>query len=605
MIQISNKVDCCGCNACGDACNHGAISFQTDMEGFWYPVVDEKKCIDCGLCEKVCPMLHSEELKKNDFDKPICYAANNKNLEVRFDSTSGGVFTALAEMIMQKDGYVGGAVYDADWSVKQIVSNNLDDLPKLRSSKYIQSNAENYYTQIRYLLKTRNLVMAVGLPCQIAALKMFLGKEYENLLTVDLICLYINSPKVYKKYLQSLEKEYKSKVVYIKAKNKELGWKKLTHKVVFANKSTYYGTIDVDRFMRASMGSKCLSRPSCYHCRFKGFPRIADISLGDYWVKGKRSDLDDDTGTSVVLINSHKGMSYFEMIKKKLFQKEVPLDSVISGNPALLKPLPKESVDRDLFYKRMDSEDFNVVVDSLCSVPSITKKTVIKNILRAVKKEIYMSRLHIKPLLYFFYLNFLHPGVKSSIKQGYLIYTTPHCVYEISRKARIELNGPLHVGNSVFKHSRLETRIRMEGGARMVIGNEGGNGYGFGYGSDIEIFKGGLLLSKGGPSTNMNTTIICQNKIVIGQAVAIGRDVTIRDNNGGHQISINGYMDKLPVIIGEHVWLCQGCTIMSGVKIGDGTIIGACSVVNKSLPPHVVASGNPVKISLENISWKM
>ena len=560
--------------------------------------------MDCGLCEKVCPMLHSEEVKKNDFDKPICYAANNKNLEIRFDSTSGGVFTALAETVMTKGGYVGGAIYDSDWNVTQILSNDPADLPKLRSSKYVQSNSASYYTEIRHLLKTGSLVMAVGLPCQIAALKKFLGKNFENLLTVDLICRYINSPKVYKKYLQSLEKEFGSKVVYIKAKNKELGWRKLTHKVVFANKSTYYGTIDVDRFMKASMGSNCLSRPSCYQCRFKGLPRIADISLGDYWVKGKRSKLDDDTGTSVVLINSPKGIAFFENVKKKLWLQEVSLDSVISGNPALIKSLPKESINRNEFYNKMDSEDFNVVVDSLCT-NAVSAKLIIKNILRAVKKEICLSRLHLKPLLQFFYLNFLHPGVKASIHRGFLIYTTPHCVFEISRKARIELNGPLYVGNSVFKRSRLETRIRMDEESSLVIGNLGGNGYGFGYGSDIEIFRGGTLISKGGPSTNMNTTIICQSKIVIGQAVAIGRDVTIRDNNGGHQISINGYIDKLPVIIGEHVWLCQGCTIMSGVKIGDGTIIGACAVVNKSLPPHVVASGNPVKISLENVSWKM
>lgn len=605
MITIVDKSKCCGCNACGDVCAHKAITFKTDIEGFWYPEVDTEKCKDCGLCEKVCPVIHSEELKTNDFKKPLCFAANHKNLEIRFDSTSGGGFTALAEDFLNAGGYVGGAVYTDDWNVKQIVTNDINDLPKLRSSKYIQSDASGYYKTIKRLLSNGEKVLAVGLPCQIGGLKAFLCKDYANLITIDLICRYINSPKVYKKYLESLEKEYKSKVVYIKAKNKELGWRKLTHKVVFANGSTYYGTFDIDKFMKASMRSNCLSRPSCYECKFKGFPRIADITLGDYWVRGQKTDLDDNTGTSIILINSEKGKNYFESIKKRLKRIEVPFESVLPGNPALLKPLPGESVDRNLFYQRMETEDFNTVVDTMCATPAMSTKHKIKNIFKAFKKQYKMAQCHLTPWLQFFYLNFFHPGINTDITKGYLIFTTPYCIFDISKKAKIELNGYFEFGRSIFKKSKLESRLRMQDGAKMIIGNLGCGGYAFGYGSDIEIFKNATLISKGGPSTNMNTTIICQDKIVIGQEVAIGRDVTIRDNNGGHQISIYGYKNALPVVIGEHVWLCQGCTIMSGVKIGNGSIVGADSLVNKSLPPHVVVSGNPARITLENINWKM
>lgn len=605
MINITDKSQCCGCNACGDICPKDAITFKTDIEGFWYPEVNIDKCIDCGLCEKVCPELHKQATNKTNYTKPICFAANHKNLEIRFDSTSGGGFTGLAEYFLKKGGYVGGAVYTEDWGVKQIVTQNMEELPQLRSSKYIQSDASGYYAKIKNLLKNGEKVMAVGLPCQIAALKLYLRKDYDNLLTVDLICRYINSPKVYKKYLASLEKEYKSKIVYIKAKNKELGWRKLTHKVVFANGSTYYGTIAIDKFMKASMGSNCLSRPSCYQCPFKGFPRHADISLGDYWVHNiKDSKLDDDTGTSIILINSDKGKQYFESVKTKFYREEVSLGSVLKGNPALLYPLPKESVNRTEFYKAIETEDFGKVVDQYC-IGKKSLKHKIKNILKIFRNQVVFAHWKLKPLWQFVYYNFLHPAVQTSFKDGNVLYVSPHCILEIDKKAKIILNGPLWIGCSVFKHSRLETRIRMQENARMEIGNLGGNGYGFGYGSDIEIFKDATLISKGGPSTNMNTTIICQSKIVIGQEVAIGRDVTIRDNNGGHKISMYGYIDKLPVIIGEHVWLCQGCTVMSGVKIGDGSIVGANSLVNKSFPPHVVISGNPANITQENISWKM
>lgn len=600
MIDIKNKVDCMGCNACGDICPKECISFPTDNEGFWYPKVDLDKCIDCHLCEKVCPNIHAEELKKNDFKTPECFAANNKNLEVRFDSTSGGMFSALADKMYKDGGYVGGAIYDENFGVKFFISNKKEDLPKLRSSKYLQSNSEGMFKEVRSLLRQGEKVLVCGLPCQIAGLKGFLNKDYDNLITVDLICRYINSPLAYRKYLDALEKEYGSKVVYIKAKNKELGWRQLTHKVVFANGKTYYGTFKVDKFMKASMRLNCLSRPSCYECKFKDFPRYGDITLGDYWTNTK-NELDDDTGTSIVLINSKKGQSYFKDVQKKLKTISAPFEDVLAGNPALMKPLPKSSVSREEFFNRIKNEDFFDVVDDMAGPDTISLKRKIKNVLSSIRSELRFSQLHIKPLWQFVKLNFLHPAVHSNILEKKVIFTTPYCVFEIDKKASIILNGSLTFGNSVFKNTKLETRIRMQPGAKLIIGGD----YAFGYGSDIEIFKNATLESKGGPSTNMNTTIICKNKIVIGQEVAIGRDVTLRDNNGGHQISINGYRDSMPIIIGDHCWLTQSVTIMSGVKIGDGTIISAGTLVNCSFPARCVVGGSPAKITHHDVYWKM
>ncbi len=605
MIILQAKSDCCGCNACGDICPRNAVTFESDNEGFLYPRIDEGKCVNCGLCNKVCPIENIADIPNGNSPTPVTVAAVHKNNQIRFDSTSGGMFTALAEPFIKEDGYVGGAVYTGDWNVKQIVTNDIEDLKRLRSSKYIQSDASGYYRTIKELLDSEQKVLAVGLPCQIAALRHFLQKDYDNLLTIDLICRYINSPFAYRKYLDYLEDEYKSKIVYIKPKNKELGWRKLTHKVVFENGSTYYGTFQVDKFMKASMQSNCLSRPACYDCKFKGFPRFADISIGDYWSRKGENELDDDTGTSVVLLNSAKGTQYFERIKRKIKSNEVPLDKVIAGNPALVKPLPKESIDRETFYERINKEPFDVVVDSMCKFPEPSLKRKMVTVLKVIKRELSFSRCHIFPILQFIRLNFFHPAVHSDIWKGNVIFVSPHCDIEISRKASVVLNGYLTLGNSPFKHSKLETRIRMQDGAKLEIGNLSTGGYGFGYGSDVEIFSGAALISKGGPSTNMNTTIICQRKIVIGEMVAIGRNVTIRDNNGGHLININGYRDAQPVLVGEHVWLCEGCTVMSGVKIGDGTIVGAHSVVNRSLPPHVVVSGNPAAIGSEGIEWKM
>ena len=154
MINITNKIDCCGCNACGDVCTYNAISFEKDIEGFWYPIIDKTKCVNCGLCDSVCPIINVKKLKKNDLEQSICYAAEHKNIEVVFDSTSGGVFSALADVIYMNKGYVGGAVFDENFLVKHYISNDKKDLIKLRSSKYLQSNLEGFYKEVRGCLKS-------------------------------------------------------------------------------------------------------------------------------------------------------------------------------------------------------------------------------------------------------------------------------------------------------------------------------------------------------------------------------------------------------------------------------------------------------------------
>ena len=311
MINIVDKSQCCGCNACIDICHKGAINLEVDIEGFWYPKVDVSKCVHCGLCEKVCPELQIDKLKKNDFFTPAhTIAAINKNMKVRWDSTSGGVFSALAEYMYDQGGYVSGAVYNKDFSVRNFISNNEEDIESLRSSKYLQSNAKGLYREIRTLLKKGEKVLACGTPCQMAALRAYLMEDYENLIIVDFICRGVNSPKVYRKYLDSLERKYGGKVIYVKAKNKELGWRNLTRKVVFDNGKVYYGILMDDDFRRG-YHTNVYCRPSCYVCKYKGFPRISDITIADYWgIEKIDKNLDNNIGTSMILLNSKKGIKY-------------------------------------------------------------------------------------------------------------------------------------------------------------------------------------------------------------------------------------------------------------------------------------------------------
>ena len=298
MISINDKVDCCGCNACGDVCGQDAITYKTDIEGFWYPEVNKDRCTDCHLCEKVCPIVNIRDLKKNDLPQSVCYAAENKNMEVVFDSTSGGLFSALADVMYKAGGYVGGAIFNDDFSVRQYVSNDKNDLPRIRSSKYLQSHFDGFYRRVRDLLKSGERVLVCGSPCQMAALRSFLRKDYDNLIIADYICRGINSPKVWRKYLDSFEERYGSKVVYSKAKSKEFGWRNLTQKVILANGKHYYETGAQSFFTQGYLRTGVFCRPSCYDCKFKGYPRIADITLADFWgIEKVNTLMEKDIGT--------------------------------------------------------------------------------------------------------------------------------------------------------------------------------------------------------------------------------------------------------------------------------------------------------------------
>jgi acetyltransferase-like isoleucine patch superfamily enzyme/coenzyme F420-reducing hydrogenase beta subunit len=604
MIAITNKKDCCGCNVCGDICLQKAISFKTDIEGFWYPEIDNEKCTNCGLCEKVCPIKNAIKLKKNDFEKPYCYTAKHKNLEVVFDSTSGGLFSALAEKMYKDGGYVGGAVYNNDFSVRQYISNDKQDLIRLRSSKYQQSDSTGFFVRVRDILKAGGKALVCGCPCQMAALRAFLGKDYGNLLIADFVCRGNNSPMVSKKYRESLEAKYGSKIVFQKAKNKELGWRNLTAKYRFADGQNVYITKDENLFTRGYLHTNVFCRPSCYDCRFKGFPRIADITLADFWgIENVDKSMDDDLGTSLVLVNSEKGRLYFDAVQQKIKSVQVPFESILPGNPVLINSLGPPKVNREAFFRDLQDSDFVTVANKYFPiVPSWKQK--LRKLLKGLRDIWLITQLKFWPLCQFVYYNFLRQNIKTNKKNMGFIIPAPYTVIKIGRKADVLLNTHLHVGSKRFRKSRLETRLLVDDGGTLIVNSP----FGFGYGSDIEVFKGGKLIIAGlinsGGGSNMGTTLICAERIEIGSHVMIGRNVTIRDNNGRHYLSQQGYKDTRPVIIGNHVWLCEGCTVMAGVKIGDGAIIGAHAVVYSNVPPFSLVSGNPAKVLETNIYWK-
>lgn len=604
MIKITNKADCCGCNACGDACPKQAITFKTDNEGFWYPEVDMQKCIDCGLCEKVCPVLQADRLKKNDFETPKCFAAQNKNLESLFNSTSGSAFAAFAEKIYKNGGYVGGAVFNEDYYVKQFISNDKADLEQLRNTKYVQSNSEGFYKQVQELLKAGEKVLVCGLPCQMAGLMSFLRKDYNNLIIVDLICLGINSPKILPAYLKWKEEKHKSKIVYYKAKNKELGWRQLTTKIVFENGDVEYDKRDTNYFTHGFIGTHAFARPSCYDCKFKGTPRIADITIGDFWGAQQYvgADYDHDLGTSVIIINSKKGEEFYEAARGKFHDIPIDYQAVRKGNPALDTSLSNPTFDRKQFYDDLSALPFGEFAEKYIKLPSkrpLTVKSKLKNFARFCLSISKASKLSIMTWWQNIYYNLLCRQFSTSILEGKYIIIHKYCALDISKAAKVNVDGSFTFGYKRVKGSRLESRLLVDRGATLNIG--GGSIY---YGADIEVFPNATLDLGKGIVFNINATIICGDHIHIADNVFFGRNVMVRDNNGGHFMSRKVYKNNRPVTIGQHSWITEQSMVMPGSKIGVGVIVGAGSMVQGKLPNFTLATGRPAVVVDEDIFWK-
>lgn len=249
MIKINRKEECCGCTACKSICPVDAIEMKEDEEGFLYPYIDEKLCIHCNACEKACPMLNVEKEEKV---KQKAYIVNNKNTKIRLESTSGGAFTAIAEYVIEKKGIVFGAAFNEDLEVEHIAINNKEELKRFRGSKYVQSDMNDTFTQVKKYLEQGTIVCFSGTPCQVEGLKKFLPKEYSNLITVDVVCRAVPSPKLYRLYKQYMKKKMKSdEIEDIIFRDKSVYGYRYTTMTVKTKYKIYHNGVESDPYLRA------------------------------------------------------------------------------------------------------------------------------------------------------------------------------------------------------------------------------------------------------------------------------------------------------------------------------------------------------------------
>lgn len=371
MIGLKEKNKCCGCTACKNICPKKAIIMIQDEKGFFYPNVNEKLCIHCGLCNKVCPILQKQQNNEGNIET---YAAMNKDNEIRLKSSSGGIFTLLAENIIKKDGVVFGVEFDKNFHAKHTYIERIEDIEKYRGSKYVQSDIGNSYIKAREFLEQGRYVLFTGTPCQVEGLQKFLMKKYDKLYTQDIICHGVPSVKVWDKYLsfrKNVDKQNNLEDIKFRDK-KNYGWNNYELLFKYSDKEVFINHND-DLFIKIFLSDIAL-RDSCYKCKFKDKHRKSDILVADFWgIEEIFPEMNDEKGISFVIVNSKKGKELFEEINEKLKYKRVTFEDAIRHNPSMIKSA-KYNKYTEKFFDNFEEMKLKELVDKYINKKEKYKK---------------------------------------------------------------------------------------------------------------------------------------------------------------------------------------------------------------------------------------
>ena len=334
--NLASREMCTGCSACAESCAFQCLKMKEDKYGFSYPRLSEsQKCIGCRSCERACPILSGGYTLK---DKPVVYAAYTNNEEIRNCSSSGGIFTEIAKYVINNNGSVCGAVFDDQYNVKHVIVTDTQQLSSLRRAKYAESKLNNVFTEIKQQLLLGKLILFAGTPCQVAGLKSYLKEDFQNLICIDFVCRGIPAPEAWKKYIRYRAKKdaWGKNPVEINMRSKKTGWSKYQYSVQFIyDNKEYFSVSRRDPFMKALVDGT-LIRDSCTNCLFKGMNRASDITLGDFWgIWNINPAMDDNRGTSVLLINTEKGCQIFDRIKNNISYHEERIEDVCKYNTSI------------------------------------------------------------------------------------------------------------------------------------------------------------------------------------------------------------------------------------------------------------------------------
>ena len=393
-ITILDKNKCTGCRMCEQICPVNAIKMVENGEGFLEPEIIENKCINCGLCAKRCPQLN--ELKFNKLKEVQAYAAKNKNMETQKQSSSGGLFSNFADYVFYNNGVIYGCVFNKDIKAEHIRIDNKEELYKLRGSKYVQSDTKDTFKQVKQDLENGKTVLYTGTPCQISGLKQFLGRDYDKLITIDLVCHGVPSPELFQKYIKYLEEKYGSKIVEYQFRSKEKNVWGLNLKIKFYNDKVKYIPMSLDPYYKTFIEGKNY-RECCYNCKYANENRIGDITIADYWgIEKEHPEFYDEKGVSAIILNTEKGLQIWNEINEQIAYIPSTIEKVKNKNHNLNMPTERTS-ERENIYKNLNNKEFRKYIkedlkfkyktkDIIKNLIPVNLKRTLKNLKRGISK---------------------------------------------------------------------------------------------------------------------------------------------------------------------------------------------------------------------------
>lgn len=375
------KLKCVGCRSCEQSCPKKCISMVTNNEGFLYPRINEDLCVNCGRCLKVCPTENVELHRSEPIEE---WAWKSKNEEDVMNSASGGASDCAVKTILNLDGIVYGAAYDKNFNVNHIEVTTDEERKEIQSSKYVQSNLNDCYSKAKEHLLNGKKVLFTGTPCQIAGLYSFLGKEYENLYTIDIICHGVPSPKLFEKYIKWQGEKMGGEVIYYNFRSKlDKGWG--TQYYLKTKTKTKTNAVALDKYGKHFLDGDCY-RESCYQCPYANTKRVGDLTVGDFWgIDQTYSEFFSKKGVSCIMVNTKKGKELFTQMNELGITQRVTLDDVLIKQGNLVKPTVRPA-SRDTFYTNIDKDDFMDNLKVGLELKERIKSVIPENALRLLKK---------------------------------------------------------------------------------------------------------------------------------------------------------------------------------------------------------------------------
>lgn len=572
-LEDNNKQHCSGCSACANVCAHKAISMKEDGDGFLFPDIDDSKCIHCNLCVKTCPF---EKDQANQPGAQHTYVAITKNQYYYKTSATIGVCTMLADKVLEQNGFVFGVTLDErEWKARHIEVSNKEGLERIRNSKYLQSDLGKTFAEVKNHLLNNNLVLYVGTPCQIAGLKSYLKKEYENLITVDIICHGVFSPKLLKYEVDYWEKLFHSKIHNLRFRSKRV-YKANVGNVNFDLEDGKH----IERYAASSPTYRCFAyagdgknynlRLSCYECQFRSSTRYGDISVGDPWYVDwniiKEKTIKQFVGAKTIFsANTEKGEKLIRQVLAEMVYDELPHEQLFC-QPAVLPAKREVPALRAAIYENLDKEDYGHLIERMfnCDLESEHQK---------------------------FDRNYRRNKRLDAIKK----YTGARMLKSIIRR----IYGFIHKTHIGFQWWWLNVvmcyfpSVHLRRAAYRLAGMKISKNVRFFEGVHVRNPKGIQM----GDGCSIGTRVLLDGRmgLTVGKSVVFGYECIIWTLN--HDYNDTNFCTKgAPVTIGDYAWICSRSIVLPGITIGEGAVVASCAIVTKDVPPYAIVAGIPAKV---------